>query len=238
MLCRIACQWAGVTISEGDIKGLSKRLVAMFESGAKIGPAHWIGRNSRNRVEKWVRELVNNVRNKKINPAEHSPLSLFSRHRDNKGNLLDLETAAVEIINILRPIVAISIYINSLALAVHHLPTEREKLRSGDEKYTHMFIQEVRRFYPFFPFVVALVKKDFIWNGYPFKKGTLTLLDLYGTNHDPTIWEKPELFNPDRFATLEHNYNLFDLIPQGGGDFLGHRCAGEWVTIELMKEIG
>ena len=27
-----------------------------------------------------------------------------------------------------------------------------------------------------------------------------------------------------------------DGIPQGGGDYMmGHRCAGEWVTIEVMK---
>lgn len=28
----------------------------------------------------------------------------------------------------------------------------------------------------------------------------------------------------------------FYLIPQGGGDYnTGHRCAGEWITIEIMK---
>ena len=28
----------------------------------------------------------------------------------------------------------------------------------------------------------------------------------------------------------------FDFIPQGGGDyFAGHRCAGEWVTIQMMQ---
>jgi hypothetical protein len=52
-----------------------------------------------------------------------------------------------------------------------------------------MFVQEVRRFYPFFPFVAAVVKKDFTWKGFEFKEGTLTFLDLYGTNHDPEVWE-------------------------------------------------
>jgi len=28
----------------------------------------------------------------------------------------------------------------------------------------------------------------------------------------------------------------FNLIPQGGGDhYKNHRCAGEWITINLMK---
>ena len=42
------------------------------------------------------------------------------------------------------------------------------------------------------------------------------------------------MFSPDRFAEWEGS--PFRLIPQGGGDYLmGHRCAGEWVTIEVMK---
>jgi fatty-acid peroxygenase len=81
---------------------------------------------------------------------------------------------------------------------------------------------------------VALVKKDFTWKGYKFEEGTLTLLDLYGTNHDPKNWQNPEVFSPDRFAKWEGS--PFSFIPQGGGDyFMGHRCAGEWVTIEVMK---
>lgn len=67
-----------------------------------------------------------------------------------------------------------------------------------------------------------------------FEKGTLTLLDLYGTNHDTNIWGNPEVFQPSRFENWDGS--PFSFIPQGGGDYyLGHRCAGEWVTIEMMK---
>ncbi|KAB7709090.1 cytochrome P450 [Bacillus aerolatus] len=234
IMCRTACQWAGVTIQEDEVKRLTKDLGAMFESAAAIGPNHWLGRNARNRVEKWIGELIDRVRDGKVNPPENTTLHRFAWYRDLEGNLLDTDTAAVEVINILRPIAAIAIFINFIALAVHHYPEEREKLTSGDEKHAQMFIQEVRRFYPFFPFVAALVKKDFTWNGYKFEEGTLTLLDLYGTNHDPEIWENPDVFSPERFAKWEGS--PFSFIPQGGGDyFMGHRCAGEWVTIEVMK---
>lgn len=234
VLCRTACQWAGVPVQEGEIKGLTKDLGAMFESAAEIGPNHWLGRNARNRVEKWIGEIIDKVRDGKVNPPENSALYRFSWHQDLKGNLLDTETVAVEVINILRPIVAIAIFTNFIALAVHHYPEEREKLESDDKKYAQMFVQEVRRFYPFFPFVVALVKKDFTWKGYTFEEGTLTFLDIYGTNHDPKIWDNPDVFNPNRFENWEGS--PFGFIPQGGGDyFLGHRCAGEWVTIEVMK---
>ncbi|RKJ38777.1 cytochrome P450, partial [Butyricicoccus sp. 1XD8-22] len=72
------------------------------------------------------------------------------------------------------------------------------------------------------------------WKDYKIKKDTLALLDLYGTNHDGDIWEDPEAFKPGRF--IDWKEDRFTLIPQGGGDYLsGHRCAGEKVTLEIMK---
>lgn len=234
IMCRTACEWAGVPVEEEEIKKLADDLRAMFESATAVGPAHWAGRHARNRVEKWVGELIDEVRDGKLSPKEGTALHEFSWHRDLEGNLLETKVAAVEVINILRPIVAISVYINFSALAVHHYPEEREKLKSGDGKLAQMFVQEVRRFYPFFPFAAAEVKEAFTWNDYTFEEGTLTLLDLYGTNHDPAIWENPEIFQPSRFENWDDS--PFSFLPQGGGDhYLGHRCAGEWVTIEVMK---
>lgn len=234
ILCRTACEWAGVPVQESEIKNLTSYFGAMFESPGAIGPKHWLGRNARNNTEKWMEELIEKVRQGTVNPPENTALSRFSFHRELDGNLLDIKIASVEVINIIRPIVAIAIFINFIALAVQHYPEERKKLQTGDEKYAEMFIQEVRRFYPFFPFVLALVKEDFTWNGYQFEEGTLTLLDLYGTNHDQKIWDNPDVFNPARFSNWQDS--PFGFIPQGGGDyFMGHRCAGEWVTIEVMK---
>ncbi|MPN42772.1 Fatty-acid peroxygenase [bioreactor metagenome] len=142
--------------------------------------------------------------------------------------------AAIELINILRPVVAISTYITFAALALHEYPQLREKLLSESNDYTEMFAQEVRRFYPFAPFLGARVRKDFVWNQCEFKKGMLVLLDIFGTNHDPRIWKTPNEFRPDRFR--DWNSNLFDLIPQGGSDpATGHRCPGEGIVIEIIK---
>jgi fatty-acid peroxygenase len=45
---------------------------------------------------------------------------------------------------------------------------------------------------------------------------------------------RPGSVQAERFR--EWDGSAFDLIPQGGGDrHEGHRCAGEWITIELMK---
>ena len=97
-----------------------------------------------------------------------------------------------------------------------------------------MFAQEVRRYYPFAPFLGGRVKKDFVWHECEFKKGRLVLLDLYGTNHDNRIWEKPNEFQPERFK--EWKGSLFDFVPQGGSDpATGHRCPAEGITVEIMK---
>lgn len=234
IMCRTTCEWAGIPVKEDEIKKLSKDLGSLFESAGAIGPNHWLGRNARNRIEKWIGELVKNIRDGKKNLSEHTVLHAFTWHRDLEGNLLDKETVAVEVINILRPIVAIAVYISFIALAIHHNPKEVEKVITGNETDAHRFVQEVRRFYPFFPFAMAKVKRGFIWNDFIFDEGTFTLLDLYGTNHDPSVWEHPNVFNPERFRNWDEN--PFNFIPQGGGDFFtGHRCAGEWLTIEMMK---
>ena len=148
--------------------------------------------------------------------------------------MLDAQVAAVELNNILRPTVAVSAYIVQCAHALHEHPATREKLANGSADDLWCFVQEVRRFYPFFPFAGAKVKESFEWQGYPFPTGRKVLLDLYGTNHDPRIWNRPDEFDPERFR--EWDGNPFTLIPQGGGDHHeNHRCPGEWIAIEQMK---
>lgn len=234
VLTKVACEWTGVPLPEDKVEKFSVQLGDMYESAAAIGLKHWKGRRSRSSVESWLEDLVEEVREEKLEVPIDKALYQFSMHRDLNGQLLDKEIVAVELLNLLRPIVAISVYVCFSALAVHQYPEETAKLRDGDSKSLQRFVQEVRRFYPFFPFTAARVKEDFTWNGYQFEKDTLTLLDLYGTNHHPEDWENPDLFEPDRFKTWTKS--PFDFIPQGGGEYdIGHRCAGEWLTIDIMN---
>lgn len=235
IMTKVACQWAGIPISNNDkeLKKTAKILATLFESPATLGVSFFQGKEARNEAENWIVKIVTQVRDQKLTPKENTALHKFSWHRDLDGNLLPSPTVAVEVLNILRPLVAISIYICYVALALHHYPEEAIKVQQNEE-YAMMFIQEVRRYYPFFPAIPALVKKDFTWKHFRFRQGTLTLLDVYGTNHDPKLWDNPELFQPNRFKNWSEN--PFSFIPQGGGDhYLGHRCAGEWITIDMMK---
>lgn len=97
------------------------------------------------------------------------------------------------------------------------------------------YVHEVRRFYPFVPFIGGRVASEFEWQGVRFPAGAMLLLDVYGMCHDPELWERPQRFQPERFEGRV--ISPHDFVPQGGGDFqLDHRCAGEDATIITMME--
>lgn len=233
LMCRIACRWSGVQISAGDIPKRGREFWLMVDAFGGIGLRHRKGKTARSSSEKWLMKHISKIRNGTMSAIPGAAAHTISLYREN-GKLLDLRTAAVELINILRPTVAISYFITFAALALHSYPQYRKLIQTGGPEYALWFTQEVRRFYPFAPLVGARVRTDFTWNGYKFPKGRLVLLDIYGTNHDRRIWDDPDEFRPERFKNREEGE--FDFIPQGGGNhYTGHRCAGEWVTVETMK---
>jgi fatty-acid peroxygenase len=155
-------------------------------------------------------------------------------HRDRNDEVLNPKTAAVELINVLRPTVAVARYVTFAALALHQHPDVARELERGSDEDLERFVQEVRRFYPFFPAIGGRVEREFDWRGHHFVKGTWVLLDIYGTNHDPRTWRDPEAFRPDRFKV--HETTPFDFVPQGGGSHAQtHRCPGEDITVALVK---
>lgn len=233
LLTRVVCAWAGVPLATSQVDRRAVDLHAMIEGPAVVGPRHWRGLLARRRAERWIGDLVEQTR-VGIHPAPAgSPLRVVAEHRDARGALLPRRIAAVELLNLLRPTVAVDRYIVFAALALRDHPGWCERVR-GDDDATEQFVQEVRRYYPFFPMAAARVRRSFDWQGHHFPQGRRVLLDLYGTNHHPALWPEPELFRPERFAG--RRVDPFALIAQGGGDHTtGHRCAGEWITIDLMK---
>lgn len=233
ILCRSACRWAGITLDETQARQRTTELAAMIDGAGSIGPRNWNAQLLRQRTEYWARELIRQARNHS-RPDPHTPLDIIAHHTALHGHGVDYRTAAVELLNLLRPIVAIARYITYSALALHHHPEYRQRLRNGEEGLAELFAHEVRRFYPFFPAVGGIVLEDFEWRGHQFHQGAWILLDLHGTNHDPRIWQQPERFYPERFSDWDHS--PYNFIPQGGGEYShGHRCAGEWLTVEVIK---
>lgn len=233
MLTRAVWAWAGVPLAEADVRRRTAEMHAMIEAPAVLGPKHWRGLLARRRAERWAGALVDRVRAGALPAPDGSALRVVAEHRDERGLPLPRRIAAVELLNVLRPTVAVDRYVIFAALALHDHPHWRDRVR-GDDDATEQFVQEVRRYYPFFSVAAARVRRSFEWRGHAFPQGRRVLLDLYGTNHHPALWPEPERFRPERFAGWRDD--PFGLIPQGGGDHdTGHRCAGEWITIELMK---
>jgi fatty-acid peroxygenase len=234
VLCAAACRWAGIPASHIDAPQLTREFSAMIDGAGTVFRRTLQGLLLRSRTERWARELVEAVRMGRVAPPPDSPLAVIARHRDRDERPLAVDIAAKELINVLRPTVAVARFIVFGALAMHEFPEWRPRLASGDDAALTAFAQEVRRFYPFFPAVGGRVLDAFDWRGLQFDEGTWVLFDMHGSNHDARLWPEPGRFRPERFAGWQSDG--FDLVAQGAGDYLtGHRCPGEAVTVELVK---
>lgn len=234
-LCGAICDWSGLQLSRGEIRERAEEFEAMVEGTGSFGPRNWHGHRMRARTESWMRRMVEDVRSRKIQVRQGSAAEAICTFRTTGGDLLDTESAAVELINVLRPMVATARYVVFAAMALHEHPEWRERLEASDEGL-ELFVDEVRRFYPFIPAMGGRVLKPFSWRDHPFAAGDWVLFDLYGTNHDERIWGDPETFRPERFR--DRAPGMYDLVSHGAGDRrVTHRCPGEWMTVEVMKTV-
>ncbi|MFE9773202.1 cytochrome P450 [Streptomyces sp. NPDC005931] len=229
-------RWAGVGLDDAEAGPVARDMIAMVDGFATAGPRHLRARRARARQEERLARLVRDVRAGAATAPAHSVLDLVCRHRDADGAPLDDGTAAVELLNVLRPTTAVSWFVAFAAHAMHRHPEHRARLRDGDTAFTAAFVHEVRRFYPFVPFLGGLAARDLFWRGEWVPAGGLVVLDVYGQNHDEALWGDPYAFRPQRF--LNRPVERDELIPQGGGEpRTGHRCPGEGITIGLLEAL-
>ncbi|MEV4278017.1 cytochrome P450 [Actinoplanes xinjiangensis] len=229
VIARAMSRWVGMPLEDREIVTLARDCVAMVDGFATVGPRTARALVARRAQEHRLSKIISGVREK---PPTTSPLSVIAHHSDD-GTPLDPRVAAVELLNVIRPAIAVAWFVAFAAHAMDMWPRHQSRLRAGDDEYTLAFTHEVRRFYPFAPFLGGRATRDLFFHGEPIPAGTLVLLDVYGQNHDPELWTDPYRFDPDRF--LDREIGEFDLIPQGGGDpRTGHRCPGEKITIALL----
>jgi fatty-acid peroxygenase len=234
VLCAAVCAWTAVPLAPAEVPRRAAELAALFDGAGSLGPRQVRGQLARRRVERWIEDVVEDARSGRRPAPPDTALDAIIGHCGLDGQPLAPRVAAVELINLLRPAVAVGRYVVWCALALHQHPEWRDRLRDAGDETVERFVQEVRRLSPFFPLVTGRAARDVEWRDHRFRTGDWVMLDIYGTNRDPRAWERPDVFDPDRFRGWEGD--PFSLIPQGGGDFLGaHRCAGEWATIALLK---
>ncbi len=230
------CRWAGLPLPPDGAAAFAADLTAMVDGFATPGPRHWRGRLARRRREAWIAGTVESVRAGGAGLPPGCPVERVALHRDADGEPLPPRVAAVEVLNLVRPTVAVCWFVAFAAHAMHLRPETRAELAGGEPARAWAFAQEVRRFYPFAPFVGGRAAADLTHRGEPIAEGTLVLLDLYGQNHDPALWGDPYAFRPGRF--LERPEDAAQSVPQGGGDpATGHRCPGEAVVVGLLEDL-
>src|SRR5690625_6057192 len=72
---------------------------------------HIKGITDRNESEKWAQDLIKDARKNPVQGKEHLALYTFANATDLDGELLPVETAAVELLNIIRPTVALTVWV-------------------------------------------------------------------------------------------------------------------------------
>jgi len=94
--------------------------------------------------------------------------------------------------------------------------------------YTRMVLQETLRLYPAGWFLPRTVMEDTEVGGVRIKTGSSVLITPYATQRLEEFWERPDEFDPERFAPggsqSEERRHRYSYFPFGGGP---HRCLGE-----------
>ncbi|KAF5315497.1 hypothetical protein D9619_007172 [Psilocybe cf. subviscida] len=88
----------------------------------------------------------------------------------------------------------------------------RDRLPTYDDclslPYTEAILREVLRWKPVSPIGVPhRVTDDDVYKGYLIPKGALIISNIWGLSRDPSRYEDPETFNPDRFFDKDGNLN-------------------------------
>ena len=242
VLFRSICEWAGIDLSQltkKEVDQLAEYQISMISSAVTNPATHIKGIDNRKKSEKWAQSLIENARINPVAGKEDVALYAFAKATDDHGELLPIDVAAVELLNVIRPTVALTVWIALMGHALFSRPDIYQRLHAEFDQLEDSFIQEMRRYYPFFPMLPAFAIQDVEVDGYLIPKDSWVVLDLYGTNHDDRMIETPEVFRISRYLGKEKHISYdeeYEMIAQGGGEFKTmHRCAGEWITLHTLR---
>lgn len=230
-----ACRFAGIPVNDREVPRLASWCTDLVDGFGSVGARNVRARVARQAMQRWAGMHIVRTRSRQHVHSDDL-LHVISHATEPDGTLLPTRVAAVELINVVRPTVATAWYVSFAAVALHEHPQWRTLVQQP--AMARAFAQEVRRFFPFAPFLGALARTQFRWRGQTVPAGRMVLLDVYGTLHSPAWFDEPRQFDPQRFAPGARPVDpLLTLIPQGGGHpGSGHRCPGEDVVLVHLSE--
>ncbi|KAK7294456.1 hypothetical protein RJT34_17345 [Clitoria ternatea] len=101
--------------------------------------------------------------------------------------------------------------------------------------YINAIVKEVMRLHPVAPMLVPrLAREDCNVDGYDIPKGTQVLVSVWTIGRDPSVWDNPMDFQPERFLGKEidvkgHDY---ELLPFGAGRRM---CPGYSLGLKVIQ---
>lgn len=235
-------RWAGVEVPPREVRRWAHRLAAIVDGFGFAGPAYPRGWGARLVANRWASRLVEEARSGRRRPSPGTALATIA------AGDLPPKVAGVELLNVLRPTVAVAWPATFAVLALAEHPQWRAPLQGEDADARRVaFGHEVRRLYPFVPALAGRTRCPVRAGSVDLQAGDRILLDVVGTDADPDRWHEPHEFRPDRFtdpgadpgasAAAGPDPDAWSYVPQGGGDpTTGHRCPGEPLTVRLIAE--
>jgi fatty-acid peroxygenase len=205
-----------------------REIVHMIESfGAvphlKLVPGSRINKvnKARRSLESWALELVREQRQGLR--KEGTILAAVATTKDEHGELIPEQVAAAEVLNHIRPTVIAAYLTTWMLAAFHDHPHVLDRLRADVDgllrempaednyyankewldrlAYGEAIANEVRRFYPCVPLMMARVKQTFEYNGLIFPQGWSVILGIHGVHRDPRVYSEPGTAPPAHDTT-------------------------------------
>jgi cytochrome P450 len=95
--------------------------------------------------------------------------------------------------------------------------------------YTRAVLFETMRIRPPVGIMIRKIERATRLNGYELKADGMAMINIYNIHHHPTLWENPEIFDPERF--LDRKFSKSTFLPFGIGSRF---CIGNhFATAEL-----
>ncbi|XP_023243933.1 cytochrome P450 4C1-like [Centruroides sculpturatus] len=101
--------------------------------------------------------------------------------------------------------------------------------------YLECVIKESMRIYPSFPFIARQNPSEMKIGNYVLPANSTLLISIYGIHHNPSVYENPEVFDPDRFLPENYkNLHTFAFLPFSADP---RNCLGSKLAMIKMKMV-